>query len=70
MVNKQEMITFQKSLDLNITKFNKGIIISHIRYDSAVESVRNPTYASFLQDNLIRLLGGNGTFYIIKQFKD
>lgn len=64
------MITFQKFLDQNITIFNKGNSIIIHRYDSAVESVRNPTYTQFLQDNLVRLLGGNGIFYIIKPYKD
>lgn len=70
MVERPEMITFQKSLDQNITIFNKGNSIIISRYDSAVESVRNPTYTQFLQDNLVRLLGGNGIFYIIKPYKD
>ena len=70
VAEKQEMITFQKSSEQNIMTFNKGNAILIRRYDSAVESVRNPTYSSFLQDNLIRLLGGNGTSYIIKPFKD
>jgi len=70
VVERPEMITFQKSLDQNITIFNKGNSIINRRYDSAVESVRNPTYTQFLQDNLVRLLGGNGIFYIIKPYKD
>ena len=51
---------FQKYFNLGIIKFSRGYFILTFRYDTTVESVRNPTYAQFFEDNLFRLFGLNG----------
>lgn len=68
-VRRPVTTTFPKSLDLNTNKFNKGNASPNLRYDSAAESVRNPTYSNFLQDNLFRLLAGNGNLFLTLAFE-
>ena len=40
------------------------------KYEHALESVRNPTYAGFLQDNWLRIFALNGTWALTQLWKD